>query len=81
MNIQEGSRRMQRAGMWLFAIPVVIVLLIVVIGLASDFERARDLTDFGFRFRLFFICFPLVIPGVALWVAGWILEGFNKNAH
>lgn len=81
MNIHEGSRRMQRAGQWMMVVPIGLVLLIWVIELAQDLGRGRGLADFGFRFPLIFTALPLLVPGAALWIAGWIVEGFNQDGH
>lgn len=80
MNIHEGSRRMQRAGQWLIAIPVSVVLLCVMAASVVALAQGR-LSDIGFRLSAISFCIPLVIPGLALWIAGWIVEGFAKGAN
>lgn len=68
MNVSEGSRRMQRAGQWMF------LLGITALGLWYGFAiLLRDpLPGFGELSQI-------ALAGIALWVAGWIVEGFGQK--
>jgi hypothetical protein len=71
MNIAEGSRRMRRAGQWSVILSVGASALSM--GLAMPFNLLQPL-------HLFVLFLPIALVGTALWLAGWILEGFAKNA-
>jgi hypothetical protein len=79
MNIQEGARRMKRAGRWLIMVTLTSVLVLLGIGLVvSAFPHgSRSLGD-GVIIIVFAFTY-LAIPGGVLWLAGWITEGFAKN--
>jgi hypothetical protein len=78
MNTQEGARRMKRAGQWMIIIPLTVVLLLWAAGLV-----ASPVLHYDGPFHaavLFIVVFVyLAIPGGALWLAAWIVEGFAKN--
>lgn len=67
---------MQRAGKWMVLVPVaLLVLLISAAEIQSSFRH-----DLRSPFGLIPMIIPLLIPGILLWLAGWIVEGFGKNA-
>jgi hypothetical protein len=64
MNIAEGARRMRRGGLVLF-------LVCLLTGYLSLW--LNPLTN---GIASFWMAFAIVLPGVFLWLAGWILGGF-----
>jgi hypothetical protein len=79
MNVQEGARRMQRAGQWLVMIPLTLVTLIWAVMFTVSLVNHSFFGPNQLVFLL--ILFYLVVPGGALWLAGWIVEGFaNKDS-
>ncbi len=80
MNVQEGARRMKRAGQWLIMVPLTAVLVLWGIGLVVAVLRHGS-TPLGGGAIIFLLAFIyLAIPGGALWLAGWIVEGFSKGS-
>ncbi|MGH9598821.1 MAG: hypothetical protein ACRD27_03085 [Terracidiphilus sp.] len=77
MNIHEGARRMRRAGRWMMIVPLAVFVLLICVGAASILFR-RALLNPLVLIPLFVL---LEVPGALLWIAGWILEGFAKDAH
>jgi hypothetical protein len=76
MNISEGARRMQSAGRWIFLINFAFMLCL--------FGADVLLPPYMRNFRLLGIVpllFPILALSAALWLAGWIVEGFAKDAH
>jgi hypothetical protein len=73
MNINEGARRMRKAGRWLIVLPLVLLTIVSVVGCFVVRYNPR------FALGLIPISIPLLIPGVVLWLAGWIVEGFAKE--
>ena len=75
MNILEGSRRMKQAGRWmLFLALTVMVLLVGISGVMSLYRG-----DLRTPLALIPMSLPFFVPGAALWLAGWIVEGFSKE--
>jgi hypothetical protein len=80
MNIEEGARRMKRAGQWMVVVPFFVMLL--VMGVVGIFIMGHPnsvylVGRFGLIYGVALIY--LEIPGWVLWLAGWIMEGFAKN--
>jgi len=79
MDVQEGARRMKRAGQWLIMVPLTAVLILLAIGLVVSVLR-HDSGSLGRGPIVFLFAFIyLAIPGGVLWLAGWIVEGFAKK--
>jgi hypothetical protein len=76
MNVAEGARRMRRAGQWLVIVPLAVLALLICVAAVWALIRPDLRSPFG----LVPIFIPLVIPGGVLWLAGWIVEGFAKDA-
>ncbi len=82
MNVQEGARRMQYAGAWLAVIPACLSALVVIFQMTSLFSpdatriAGRLAIVGGFRLGEILVA---GLPGIALWIAGWIVEGFAKD--
>jgi hypothetical protein len=76
MNITEGARRMQSAGRWIFLINSAFVLCLIGV----DFLLPAYMRDFRFL-GIVPLLFPILVFGAALWLAGWIMDGFAKDAH
>lgn len=76
MNVHEGAARMQRAGKWMVLVPVSLLALLICAAEVWSLFR----TDLRSPFGLIPIFIPLFIPGILLWLAGWIVEGFGKDA-
>jgi hypothetical protein len=73
---------MKRAGQWIMLIPASIVLILMS---CEGFFAYSTHESFGV-YRAFLALGPafltlivLLIPGAALWLAGWIVEGFAKD--
>ena len=78
MNIREGARRMRRVGQWMILIPLSIILVVWGTALANALIT-RSAEGMTLGVRLLFPAILAAIPGAALWVAAWILEGFGKG--
>ena len=79
MNVEEGARRMQHAGQWLFVVPSTVVILFWVIGLtAGQLYRGFGILIPGATI-LAVLAIYLAIVGGVLWLAGWIVEGFARK--
>lgn len=76
MNVHEGAARMKRAGRWLVLIPVILLIILICAAEVESYFRQDLRSPFG----LVPICIPFCIPGILLWMAGWIVEGFGKRA-
>lgn len=77
MNVREGARRMRMAGRWLMLIPPVAFVVSCVVWAVEYFFVRNDLRP---PFGLIVIFIPLIVPGAALWVAGWIVDGFAEES-
>jgi len=76
MSVQEGARIMKRAGQWTIMIPLTVVLLLSPAMFTMSFVNR---SSFAPDLILFICLFFLIIPSGALWLAGWIVEGFAKK--
>jgi hypothetical protein len=75
MNIHEGAGRMKRAGQLLVLVPSTIVILLALVAtLAAGFRGY-----IGFVTILAVLALYMAVPGGALWLAAWIVEGFAKE--
>ncbi|MGA2886968.1 MAG: hypothetical protein ABSE51_02885 [Terracidiphilus sp.] len=85
MNVQEGARRMRHAGVWLALIPASwIVLVFVLIQMGPMFHPGTGVAEGGFAFMGFLTIGEILlaaVPGVLLWIAAWIVEGFAKDSN
>ena len=80
MNVTEGAKRMMLAGRWIVAAGLLIWLLSMLVR-ASDLFNLGNL-PIGVRFLLnaLALSIPIALAGGVLWLAGWIIEGFAKEA-
>ena len=84
MNVTEGAKRMMLAGRWIVAAGLLIWLLSMLVR-ASDLFNLGNL-PLGVRFLLndlfnvLALSIPIALAGGVLWLAGWIIEGFAKEA-
>lgn len=79
MNIAEGARRMQTAGRWMVFIPLTLSLLFMGVSLVIAYLPGSDrFHGFG-MLEVVPVLLPIALPGAALWLAGWIVEGFGKD--
>lgn len=76
MNIQEGARRMQKAGRWLIALPLGLLLILFIVWAVEVLFVRNDLRN---PLGMTLFCIPFLVPGTALWLAGWIVDGFAKE--
>lgn len=76
MNAQEGARRMRYAGMWLALIPACWCALVLFIQIAFMFRAGIGAIAGGLGISEIVIA---ATPGVLLWIAAWIVEGFAKD--
>jgi hypothetical protein len=79
MNVAEGARRIRLAGQWLVMIPLTLALLAFAIGLGMALMRQQYDWAMHGGILLWIISVYLTIPGGALWLASWILDGFAKD--
>jgi hypothetical protein len=71
MNVAEGAKRMRRAGQWMILIPLIALALLW--GLAmSGAPPMLELAQMNLPLSVLSL-------GAALWLAGWIVEGFAKE--
>jgi hypothetical protein len=81
MNIQEGARRMRRAGAWLAIISACGGALVFGTQLSALFGPG-EITAGGIAIvggLIFGEILMAAAPGVLLWIAAWIVEGFVKE--
>jgi hypothetical protein len=82
MNVEESARRIKRSGKWLVFITATTILLLSIAGVIAggsilDIEFAGF---FPFVFRLLApATYCLLVAGVLIWIAGWVVEGFAKK--
>ena len=86
MNVQEGARRMRHVGVWLALIGVCgsalhLVFLISqmfrpVIGVQTQFVASGLLFMGGLAIGEIIVG---AAPGVLLWIAAWIVQGFASH--
>ena len=84
MNVQEGTGRMKQAVVWLAVIGVCWRAPVVCTQMISLFPRGGTPNASGAAFvsgLLIEETFLAAVPGALLWIAGWILEGFAKEAR
>ena len=76
MNVEEGARRIKPAGMWLALIPAALGSLLVCLRvfLMTGPGIGAIAGSIGILEVLL-----LAIPGVLLWIAGWIVEGLAQE--
>jgi len=80
MNVAEGSRRMRRAGRWMVLVSAsVFVSFLFLAELFSNLNMGDFINWFGILQLLMPLLLIVAIPGGALWLAGWILDGFAKD--
>jgi hypothetical protein len=79
MNVIEGTKRMQRAGRWMVIIALGLCVLMLC-WTAISFLLPSYVHGYGVS-DLILLLFFVAVPGAVLWLAGWILEGFAKEAH
>ena len=77
MNIHEGARRMQRAEQWMVMIVLSVLVLLVLAGAVMTSFHSGTL----FPWSLIPEFIPLLLLGVLLWIAGWIVDGFGRDAQ
>jgi hypothetical protein len=88
MNIAEGAKRIQYVGRLIAFYPlsvgvVAAGLLAVTFALAVCFPAAAGLEQAAapLFFLLTLVCGMIAATGGILWLAGWIIEGFGKDAE
>ena len=79
MNALEGSRRMKRIGQLLIFAALTLLLLLWAVILSLNLWRSSPIGVAPGLLDLLFVFLFIAAPGAALWVAGWIMEGFAKN--
>ena len=80
MNIVEGARRMKVAGRWIVFIPLTVILVlmgVVLVVVCLSAAGALPVMELQFIAPLLI----LAVPGAFLWLAGWIVEGFDEHHH
>ncbi len=76
MNVHEGARRMRYAGIWLALIAISWRTLVLCIQVIFLFRGGMGAIAGGLGIGEVLIA---AAPGVLLWIAGWIVEGFAKE--
>lgn len=77
MNIEEGAKRMRQAGMGIAMIPTVSAMaLIVRAAVYTSYRLGGDSLEPSVLDLL-----TLAVPGFLLWLAGWIVDGFARDAR
>jgi len=76
MNVQEGAKRMRRAGIWLVVLPVCWMVLAWLWRAIAYLHTGTGLVASGLGIADIFI---LATPGALLWLVGWIVEGFAQK--
>lgn len=79
MNITGGAERMRRVGRY-----ILLSALGVFAALCCLVAVALLVPSLGIGFAIVdVLLLPLLIaiPGAGFWLAGWIVEGFAKEAH
>jgi hypothetical protein len=76
MNVREGARRMRKAGRMLILAPLVVLVILNIVWIVEYFLVRNDLRS---AMGLIPICIPFMVPGAALWLAGWMVDGFAKD--
>jgi hypothetical protein len=73
---------MQRAGRWIVLISMGFFVLFLCLSEVFNYLRNGEyFNGFAMMHLLVSLLFLIVVPGAVLWLAGWILEGFAKDAH
>jgi hypothetical protein len=70
---------MKRIGQWLVFAALTLLLLLWAIVLGLSLWHSAPMSFPLGLLDLLFIFLLIVAPGAALWVAGWIAEGFARN--
>jgi hypothetical protein len=87
MNIDEGARRMQRAGRAMVILALsVFALCAIFAGIYAFLPSYLHVTEvfsivLPMLLIVLWICGTAIAVGIVLWVAGWILEGFAHHPH
>ncbi len=82
MNIEQGTSRMKRAGVWLAVIGAGWSALVLCTQMISFFPPGSMAIARGVVFVGVAGIGKIIMaaaPGVLLWIAGWIVEGFAKE--
>jgi hypothetical protein len=78
MNLVEGAKRMQLAGRWICtAAALLLVLSLFLSAVLRSFHRGDFFLPTDLATPLLFL---VAISSAVLWLTGWILEGFGKDA-
>jgi hypothetical protein len=67
---------MRMAGRWLMLIPPLVLVILNIVWVIEYFFVRNDLRS---PLGLILIFIPFMIPGTALWLTGWIVEGFANE--
>lgn len=76
MNIHEGARRIRLAGITFALIPICWCALTISVQLILTFHRGIGAVAGTVSLLDTLI---LTAPGILLWIAGWIVQGFAKT--
>jgi hypothetical protein len=70
---------MQAAGRWMVFIPLTISLLFMGVTLVLVYLPGSDRFHGMGMLEFVPVLVPIALPGAGLWLAGWIVEGFDKD--
>jgi len=81
VNVREGTKRMRRLGQVMFGAPILVWVLYNLYEIQPYASRSGfGGLEYHFSVRIFAIMIVLACPGAILWAAGWVVEGFAKDA-
>ncbi|MGA3131668.1 MAG: hypothetical protein ABSD59_12755 [Terracidiphilus sp.] len=81
MNIREGTKRMRRLGQAMFIAPILAWVLYNLYEIQPTFTHSGfSGLEYHFSLRILAIMIVCACPGAILWAAGWVVEGFAKDA-
>jgi hypothetical protein len=82
MNIREGARRIQFVGRSLLYFAGTLLVLGMIASLVGHLTAGSSYRDVGLVINgavvLAVIAVYFALPGIALLVLGWIVDGFGK---
>ena len=82
MNVREGTKRMRWLGMAMTFAPILAWVLYNLYEIQPTFTHSGfSGIEYHFSMRILAIAIVLACPGAILWAAGWVVEGFAKEAN
>jgi len=82
MNVEEGSRRMRTAGRTIALIALCVILLMIGAALFNELygpSSGRVNWVMIMLEEVMSVGAWVMVAGAALWISGWIVNGFSQN--